>query len=83
MRISRLRMRSSPITSSSSGDGTSVRIATPDQSPLSSSTWNDAAMVKIAFPRCSASTRRAENDRPSRSRLTFMIVGCSASPARR
>ena len=66
-----------------SGAGTSSGNGTPEKSPLSSSTWNDADAVKIASPCWSATTWRAENERPSRSRVTRMIVGWSASPDRR
>ena len=31
-------------------------------------TWNEQAMLKMTSPPCSAITRRAENERPSRSR---------------
>jgi len=43
----------------------------------------DADMLKMTSPPCSATTRRAENERPSRSRSTRNTVGRAASPLRR
>jgi hypothetical protein len=46
-------------------------------------TANEADMVKMALPSWSAVTRRAENDRPSRSRSTRNEIGRPLSPGRK
>ena len=44
---------------------------------------NEAAMLKMTSPFWMATTRRAENEKPSRSRSTWKTVGRSGLPARR
>ena len=44
---------------------------------------NDAAMLKMTSPFWMATTRRAENEWPSRSRSTWKMVGRSGLPSRR
>ena len=44
---------------------------------------NDADMLKMTSPFWIATTRLAENDRPSRSRYTWKTVGLAALPLRR
>ena len=45
--------------------------------------WNDVIIDRIGLPYWMAWTRRAENDRPSRSRSTAKRIGWLESPGRR
>ncbi len=49
----------------------------------SSSAWKDAIIDRMGMPSWYAWTRRAEKDRPSRSRCTPKVIGLLASPGRR
>ena len=67
---------------SDSGSGMPAGISDWCSMP-SSSSWNEAIMDRMGMPSWYAWTRRAENERPSRSRWTPKVMGLLASPGRR
>ena len=72
---------SSAVVGSCSGSG-DAGIESWWSSPPAS-VWNDVIIDRIGLPYWMAWTRRAENDRPSRSRSTAKRIGWLESPGRR
>ena len=65
----------------SSGGGTSSGAGIWWSRPISGR-WNDADMKKIGLPCWTATERRTENDRPSRTFSTVYVIGSAGSPGR-
>ncbi len=57
-----------------------VRRGASSKCPPSPSAWNEVIMEKMTSPSWTATTWRAENERPSRSRSTSRITGTSLRP---